>query len=101
MRRLDEDKLEQLRRWGTGLAGTEDQELRATGKAILLLIDEIETLHVELWNSKAAATRPEEPEPEPEPELVPETDGSPDGSLDGTLGARLRRFGRRSAGEHA
>jgi hypothetical protein len=95
MRRLDEDKLEQLRRWGTGLAATEDQELRATGKAILLLIDEIETLHVELWNSKAAATRPEEPEPEPE--LVPETDSS----LDGTLGARLRRFGRRSAGEHA
>jgi hypothetical protein len=93
MRRLDEDKLEQLRHWGTGLAGTEDQELRATGKAILLLIDEIEALHVELWNAKAAATRPEEPEPEP----VQETDGS----LDGTLGARLRRLGRRSASEHA
>lgn len=95
MRRLDEDKLEQLRRWGTGLAGTEDQELRATGKAILLLIDEIETLHVELWNAKAAETRPDEPEPEPE--LAQATDGS----LDGTLGARLRRLGRRSASEHA
>ena len=92
---MDEDKLEQLRRWGSGLAGTEDQELRATGKAILLLIEEIEALHVELWNAKAAASHTEEPEPEPE--LIPETDGS----LDGTLGARLRRFGRRSAGERA
>jgi hypothetical protein len=94
---LDEDKLEQLRRWGTGLSGTDDQELRATGKAILLLIEEIEALHVELWNVKAAATRPEEAEPEPEPDVLAETGGS----LDGTLGARLRRLGRRSAGEHA
>lgn len=97
MRRLDEDKLEQLRRWGTGLAGTEDQELRATGKAILLLIEEVEALHVELWNAKAAATRPEEPEHDPEPEVVPHSGDS----LDGTLGARLRRLRRRSASEHA
>ena len=45
---MDEDKLEQLRRWGTGLAGTDEEELRATGKAILLLIDEIEALHERL-----------------------------------------------------
>jgi hypothetical protein len=93
MRRLDEDKLEQLRRWGAGLAATEDEELRATGKAILLLIDEIEALHVELWNEKAAAVAPEEAEPE----VVAE----PPASLDGTLGARLRRLGRRSARETA
>ncbi len=94
MRRLDEEKLEQLRRWGAGLAGTEDEELRATGKAILLLIDEIEGLHVELWNARAAANPPDEPEPE---ELASE----PPASLDGTLGARLRRLGRRSAREPA
>jgi hypothetical protein len=93
MRRLDEDKLEQLRRWGAGLAATEDEELRATGKAILLLIDEIEALHVELWNEKAAAAAPDEAEPE----VVAE----PPASLDGTLGARLRRLGRRSARETA
>lgn len=94
MRRLDEDKLEQLRRWGAGLAGTEDEELRATGKAILLLIDEIEGLHVELWNAKAAAAPAEEPEPD---DGIEETRAS----LDGTLGARLRRLGRRSARETA
>ena len=93
MRRLDEDKLEQLRRWGAGLAATEDEELRATGKAILLLIDEIEALHVELWNEKAAAAVPDETEPEVAAE--------PAASLDGTLGARLRRLGRRSARETA
>ena len=54
--RLDEEKLDQLRTWGAGLAASSDQELRATGKAILLLIEEIEALHVELWNERARAT---------------------------------------------
>jgi hypothetical protein len=52
--RLNEDKIDQLRRWGSGLASAESEELRATGKAILLLIDEIEALHVDLWNAKVA-----------------------------------------------
>jgi hypothetical protein len=52
--RLNEDKIDQLRRWGSGLANAESDELRATGKAILLLIEEIEALHVDLWNTKAA-----------------------------------------------
>jgi hypothetical protein len=52
--RLDEDKIDQLRRWGSGLAHAESEELRATGKAILLLIDEIEALHIDLWNAKEA-----------------------------------------------
>ena len=56
--RLDEDKIDQLRRWGSGLASAESDELRATGKAILLLIDEIEALHVDLWNAKAALEAP-------------------------------------------
>src|SRR5215207_7821383 len=47
-------KLDQLRRWGSGLAGADSEELRATGKAILLLIEEIEALHVDLWHAKAA-----------------------------------------------
>jgi hypothetical protein len=63
--RLDEHKIDQLRRWGAGLANAEGDELRATGKAILLLIEEIEALHVDLWNAKTAfsAVAPvEEPE---------------------------------------
>jgi hypothetical protein len=88
--RLDEDKLDQLRHWGTGLAAADDQELRATGKAILLLIEEIEALHVELWNAKTVSAGDDAAEPESESEQP---------SLERTLGARLRRLGRRSAAE--
>jgi hypothetical protein len=90
--RLDEDKLDQLRRWGTGLAAADDQELRATGKAILLLIEEIEALHVELWNAKTA------PAPAADDGAEPESEAE-QASLERTLGARLRRLGRRSAAE--
>lgn len=67
--RLDEDKIDQLRRWGTGLANADSDELRATGKAILLLIEEIEALHVDLWNAKATPALPVIPAEEPELEL--------------------------------
>jgi hypothetical protein len=70
--RLNEDKIDQLRRWGSGLMNAESDELRATGKAILLLIDEIEALHVDLWNAKVAlepAVEPDEPDERPAPEL--------------------------------
>ena len=54
MDRLDEEKIEILRRWGEGLERDEREEIRAAGRAILLLIEEIEQLHVELWNERAA-----------------------------------------------
>ncbi len=44
MERLDEEKIELLRRWGVGLQSDERDELRAAGRAILLLIEEIERL---------------------------------------------------------
>lgn len=84
--RLDEEKLDQLRTWGTGLAASSNQELRATGKAILLLIEEIEALHVELWNERARATS----------EPIPDERG--DGSeeeLGESLRTRLTRFTHR------
>jgi hypothetical protein len=80
--RLDEDKIEQLRRWGSGLANAEGDEFRATGKAILLLIDEIEALHVDLWNAKTAL------------ELSDEREEPSEADLHRTLAARLR-FSRR------
>jgi hypothetical protein len=52
---LDEERLEILRRWGTGLGGDGREELRAAGKAIVMLVDEIERLHVERWHARAAA----------------------------------------------
>jgi hypothetical protein len=45
--RLDEDKLEALRRWGQALRQADGDELAAAGRAILMLIEEIERLHLE------------------------------------------------------
>lgn len=71
--RLDEERLETLRNWGAGLSTNARDELRAAGKAILMLVDEIDRLEVDLWNARAAATeaaaaaaaRAAAPEPEP------------------------------------
>jgi hypothetical protein len=51
--RLDEQKLELLRRWGDGLVADPRDELRAAGRAIVMLIEEIEWCHVDLWNERA------------------------------------------------
>lgn len=52
---LDEDKLDLIRSWGVGLQDDGRDELRAAGRAILLLADEVDRLNVELWNTRAGA----------------------------------------------
>jgi hypothetical protein len=79
---LDESKIEQLRAWGAGLSASGNPELRATGKAILLLIEEIERLHVDLWNAKTMH--------HDQPDQA-DGDGHVEASLDRTLRARLSR----------
>ena len=59
--RLDEERLELLRGWGTGLSSSPREELRAAGKAILMLTEEIDRLQVDVWNARAAATQAEAP----------------------------------------
>lgn len=49
-----------LRSWGAGLSTSARDELRAAGKAILMLIDEIERLQVDVWNARAAANQASE-----------------------------------------
>jgi hypothetical protein len=51
--RLDENKIETLRVWGEGLWADPRDEVRAAGKAITLLVEEIERLNVDLWNARA------------------------------------------------
>jgi hypothetical protein len=80
--RLDEVKIEQLRAWGAGLFADGNQEFRATGRAILLLIEEIERLHVDLWTVK---TTQEQDQP------AQAGDGDVQASVDRTLRARLSR----------
>jgi hypothetical protein len=58
--RLDEERLEILRSWGVGLASDDREELRAAGKAITVLIEEIDRLQVDLWNARAVEHEPVE-----------------------------------------
>lgn len=44
-----------LRSWGDGLQSSERDELRAAGRAILMLIEEIDRLEADLWNQRAEA----------------------------------------------
>jgi hypothetical protein len=84
--RLDEERIDMLRRWGEGLGRDERDEVRAAGRAILLLIEEVEQLHVDLWNerSQRGATQPlEDVEEEAEP------------AVQASLRARLGQLGRK------
>ena len=85
--RLDERKIETLQSWAEGLLRDERSELRAAAKAILLLIEEIEHLHVDLWHARdeesEGAIVPDESE-------VPEVVEVPAPSLREALARRLR-----------
>jgi hypothetical protein len=81
--RLDEEKIGILRSWGSGLSADEREEVRAAGKAIVLLIEEIERLHVDVWNARAGSLDGPTP-PDPETPLEPQDD-----ELERTLRARL------------
>lgn len=81
--RLDDEKINTLRRWGDGLQADGREELRAAGRAILLLIEEIERLHVDLWRDQ----------PEAHADAVVDDEGEVE--VDSSLLSRLRHLGRR------
>jgi hypothetical protein len=64
---LDADKLSLLGKWAEGLQRDQRAEVAASGKAILMLIEEIERLHVVIWDGRLNPAREPEPEREPEP----------------------------------
>ena len=94
---LDAEKLQILARWAAGLRADQRDELAAAGRAIELLIEEIERLHVLLWGRQLY------PEPTRTLEAVwsqapgdGETDGSPvepeaEVAVTDDVGATLRR----------
>jgi hypothetical protein len=80
-----------MKRWGEGLTRDDREEVRAAGRAILLLSEEIESLHIELWHANDrrsdGAASPAEPAPLPDGHEAPV--GS-DVSDDGDVGVKLR-----------
>jgi hypothetical protein len=88
---LDAEKLDVLRRWGGGLQADGREEVAAAGRAILLLIEEIERLHVLLWDKKLY---PDAPVDEPvmlAPELASDVGEVEGEDVPETLSERLRR----------
>jgi hypothetical protein len=81
--RLDDAQIGELQAWAGRLAADGDEERRAAGKAILLLIAEIERTRVDV-----APPEPEPPEPADE-------QGEP--SVERTLRSRLSRIRARSS----
>ena len=82
----------ELRRWAVGLVGAREADRRATGKAILMLLERIDSLRAELERRPVDVAVPEvEPEPlaEGEPEPAPEMDPDEDTMVVG-LRERLR-----------
>jgi hypothetical protein len=89
--RLDEDKLEALRRWGEGLQRAGSEEDSAAGRAILLLVEEIDQLHIDLSHARQQLSRvPTMPRDD-----VAEDMGEP---FTSTLHGRLQRVLRRESG---
>jgi hypothetical protein len=90
--RLDEEKLATLRGWAEGLSQDERDEVRAAGRAITILLDEVEQLNVELWHARELKepAAPEEPAP---PEELPPAPAKP--SLRSALLERLHRSSSR------
>jgi hypothetical protein len=96
--RLDDEKLETLRSWGAGLGVDGRDELRAAGKAILILVEEIERLQVDVWHARRASPL------EAEQVLLDSGEASAGAestefadSLDSTLRGRLSRLLGRSS----
>lgn len=87
---LDEEKLEALRTWGERLRQSSGEENAAVGRAILMLVEEIDRLHIELWHVRM----------EPRAEEAPATDGAESAeepAVSGRLHARLQKVLRREA----
>lgn len=85
--RLDEEKVEALRSWGERLRQAGGEESAAVGRAILMLVEEIDRLHIELWHARM---QPRESEP-----VAADEASTSEGPVASSLHARLQRVLRR------
>lgn len=88
--RLDEERLEALRSWGERLRESRSEESAAVGRAILMLVEEVDRLHIELWHARIqpGGAMPAEDD-------VPAADA--DEPVAASLHSRLRRVLRRDS----
>ena len=92
--RLDEDKLEALRRWGRGLQQARGEESAAAGRAILMLIAEIEEWEADLRLVREQLSRVGE-------QSSDDATAGPDEEFASTLHERLHRVAGRDSDSSA
>jgi hypothetical protein len=102
-KRLDEEKLEALRSWGERLGESSSEEHAAVGRAILMLVAEIDRLHIDLWHARMASRQEEPMAPAPREQaedqaLASDQEAEPVAS---SLHGRLRRVLRRHEADRA
>lgn len=93
--RLDEEKLEALRGWGEKLGESGSEEYAAVGRAILMLVAEIDRLHIDLWHARMTPSE-EQPVVTVEKESVAITEAEEAEPVASRLHARLQRVLRRN-----
>jgi hypothetical protein len=89
--RLDEAKLDELRRWGQALREAGSEESAAAGLAILMLIEELERTRLELYRTREQLERVD-------PVSNSEVDAGAGDSVASGLQGRLRRVLGRDSG---
>jgi len=93
---VNEEEFDSLRRWGEALADDPRDEVRAAGRAIHLLAEEVERLQVELWHAKIGVNPPPKDGTEPaeadDETLVPHADGDLETELQSTFSRVAKRL---------
>jgi len=95
----EQEQERELRRWAVSLAGAGEADRRAMGKAILMLLERIDSLRAELERRPAEADAvAQEPDPiaEAEPEPLPGDDPDAEDTMVVGLRERLRAVTHRS-----
>jgi hypothetical protein len=91
---LDEEKLQALSRWSSSLQGDARAEVAAAGRAIAMLVEEVDRLQ-RLVRLTRAVDALSPPDPEPAPELTAEHEPEPEPER--TLTPEQRSFRERLA----
>jgi hypothetical protein len=99
--RLDEEKLEALRSWGERLREAGGEESAAVGRAILMLVEEIDRLHVDVWHARMELRQRDLVSTDDTTALgesVPSPEPDEDQAVASSLHSRLHRVLRRDSG---
>jgi hypothetical protein len=93
--RMDDDQIEELRRWAVGLSEDTRPEVKAAAKAMIMLADDLRAARSQLVEERAIRQALEEQQEEEEEAIEPGDDDDVSQDLVGRLRGLPRRLGFR------